>query len=243
MALMKKQNFAGLFVGLCLGMAPLVGQAQANHVNIMPFGDSVTAFGSDPESSYRYWLWQLLQNAGFSNIDFIGNSSGVADGSPAQTDFDQNYEGGGNDWTSLSAVNDADNAGSLNPDIVLLDIGSNDFGEGWETANASATRTNIDQTIETLRAHNPNVIVLLAKPTGWVTSDRSERRFQSILLGAVARAAQDERRAGVNVILVNVHGGFNPQRDTKDGTHPNVRGEQLIASRYFQVLRKLLKKM
>jgi acyl-CoA thioesterase-1 len=243
MALMKKQKFAGLIVGLCMGAAPLVGHAQVNHVNIMPFGDSVTAFGSDPESSYRYWLWQKLQTAGFNNIDFIGHSSGVADGAPAQTDFDQNYEGGGNDWTSLTALNDADTAGSLNPDIVLLDFGSNDFGEGWETAKASATRTNLDQVIETLRAHNPNVIVVLAKPTGWVTSDKAEKKFQSALIGAVAKAAQDEKKAGAKIVLVGLHGGFNPKKDTKDGTHPNVRGEQMIANKYFEALKKILKKM
>ena len=243
MALMKKQNFAGLFVGLCIGAAPLMGQAQVNHVTIMPFGDSVTAFGSDPESSYRYWLWQKLQDAGFNNFDFIGHSSGVADGAPANSWPDEDYEGGGNDWTSLTALNDADNAGSLNPDIVLLDFGSNDFGEGWETANASATRTNIDQIIETLRAHNPNVIVLLAKPTGFVTSDRAEKKFQSALSGAISKAAQDEKRAGANIVLVGLHGGFNPRKDTKDGTHPNVRGEQKIANKYFSALKKILKKM
>ena len=243
MALMKKQNFAGLFVGFCLCASPLIGQAQVDHVNIMPFGDSVTAFGSNPESSYRYWLWQQLQDAGFNNIDFIGHSSGVADGAPAQTGFDQSYEGGGNDWTSLTALNDADNAGNLNPDIVLLDFGSNDFGEGWETANAGATRTNIDQVIETLRAHNANVIILLAKPTGWVTSDRGEKKFQSALCGAIGKAAQDEKKAGANIIVVNLHGGFSPQKDTKDGTHPNVRGEQKIANKYFQALKKILKNM
>jgi acyl-CoA thioesterase-1 len=232
-----------LVVGLCISAAPLMGFAQANHVTIMPFGDSVTAFGSDPESSYRYWLWQKLQQAGFNNIDFIGHSSGVADGSPAQTDFDQDYEGGGNDWTSLTALNDADNAGSMNPDIVLLDFGSNDFGEGWETDHANATRLNIDQVIETLRAHNPNVIVLLAKPTGWVTSDRSEKKFQSSLSGAISKAAQDEKRAGAHIVLVGLHGGFNPRTDTKDGTHPNVRGEQKIATKYFNALKKILKKM
>lgn len=240
---MKKQNFAGLFVGLCLGVAPLVGKAQANHVNIMPFGDSVTAFGSAPESSYRYWLWHKLQNNGFNNVDFIGSSSGVADGAPANTDFDQNYEGGGNDWTSLTALGDADNAGSQNPDIVLLDIGSNDFGEGWETRNAFATRTNIDGIIETLRAHNPNVIVLLARPTGWVTSDPNERKFQTALIGAIAKAAWDEQKAGARVILIGLHGGFNPRKDTKDGVHPNVQGEQKIAAKYFKTLKRLLRKM
>jgi lysophospholipase L1-like esterase len=109
--------------------------------------------------------------------------------------------------------------------------------------NASATRENLDQTIETLRAHNPNVIILLAKPTGWVTTDKAEKKFQSALCGAVAKAAQDEKRAGARIYLVGLHGGYNAQKDTKDGTHPNVRGEQLIANKYFNVLKKILKKM
>jgi lysophospholipase L1-like esterase len=56
----------------------------------------------------------------------------------------------------------------------------------------------------------------------------------------VAKAAADERRAGVHVVLVNLHGGFNARKDTKDGTHPNVRGEQKIANKYFQALRRVL---
>ncbi len=240
---MKKQNLAGLFVGLCLCVAPSFVEAQANHVTIMPFGDSVTSFGSNPESSYRYWLYQKLQDAGFNNFDFVGHSTGVGDGAPLNDWPDEDYEGGGNDWTSLTALDDADSAGSLNPDIVLLDIGSNDFGEGWETQNASATRTNIDMIIETLRAHNENVIVLLAKPTGWITADPNEKKFQSTLQGAVGKAAQDEKRLGANVMVVNIHSGFSASKDTKDGVHPNVRGEQKIANKYFAALKKLLKKM
>jgi lysophospholipase L1-like esterase len=243
MAHMKKQILTALFAGACVCSGPLVAFGQANHVNIMPFGDSVTAFGSNPESSYRYWLWQKLQDAGFNNFDFIGSQNGVGDGAPLNSWPDEQYEGGGNDWTSATALGDAPHAANQNPDIVLLDFGSNDFGEGWETAKASATRTNLDQTIEALRANNPGMIILLAKPTGWVTSDRNEKKFQSALCGAVAQAAKDEKRAGATVVLVNLHGGFNPQKDTKDGVHPNVIGEQKIANKYFSVLRKYLKKM
>jgi len=237
---MKKQNLAGLFVGACLGVLPLASQAQVNHVNIMPFGDSVTSFGSDPESSYRYWLWQDLQNAGFNNIDFIGSSSGVGDGSPAHTDFDQNYEGGGNDWTSATALGDAQHAANQGPDIVLLDFGSNDFGEGWDL---DTTRTNLDQTIETIRATRSEVIILIAKPTGWVTTDKTARKFQSQLSSTISKVVRDEKKAGANIKAVNLFGGFNAKKDTKDGTHPNVQGEQKIARKYFSALKPILKKM
>lgn len=238
---MKKQNLAGLFVGACLCALPLASQAQANHVNIMPFGDSVTSFGSSPESSYRYWLWQDLQNAGFNNIDFVGSSFGVGDGSPQFTDFDQSYEGGGNDWTSATALGDAQNAANHNPDIVLLDFGSNDFGEGWDL---DTTRSNLDQTIEIIRATNPNVIILIAKPTGWVTTnDKAANKFKSQLSSTISKVAKDEKKAGANIKVVNLFGSFNARKDTKDGTHPNVQGEQKIARKYFSALKPILKKM
>jgi len=242
--LMKKRNITGLCVGLCVCALPLAGRAQANHVNIMPFGDSVTAFGSSPESSYRYWLWKDLTDTGFNNFDFIGSNGGVGDGAPANSWPDENYEGGGNDWTSASALADANNAGGQNPDIVLLDFGSNDYLQNWETADLSPTRTNLDQTIEAIRASDSNpVIILIAKPTRWVTTDRGARRFMSRLNSTVSKVVRDEKRAGANIMAVNLFGGFNPRTDTKDGTHPNVRGEQKIAARYFQVLRRLLKRM
>jgi acyl-CoA thioesterase I len=238
-----KATIAGLLVGLCVCVSPLAGRAQVNHVNIMPFGDSVTAFGSAPESSYRYWLWHDLQDAGFNNIDFVGHSSGVGDGAPANTDFDQSYEGSGDNWTSLSAANDARNAAHLAPDIVLLDFGSNDFGEPWETADLSATRTNLDQTIETIRATRPDAIILIAKPTRWATSDPSAKKFMSELSATVSKVAADERGLGAHIIVVNLFNGFNPQADTKDGVHPNIHGEQKIAKKYFAVLKGLLKNM
>jgi lysophospholipase L1-like esterase len=240
MAPMNKQNLAGLFVGTCLCALPFASQAQSVQVNIMPFGDSVTAFGSNPESSYRYWLWHDLQDAGFSNINFVGSNSGVGDGAPANSDFDQDYEGGGQDWTSQTALNDAQHAANQGADIVLLDFGSNDFGEGWDLTQ---TRSNLDQTIETIRGTKPDVIILIAKPTGWVTTDRTESKFKSQLASTISKVAKDEKKAGANIKVVSLFGSFNPKKDTKDGTHPNVQGEQKIARKYFSALKPILKKM
>jgi lysophospholipase L1-like esterase len=244
MTRMKKQNLAGLLVGLCLCAAPLVGEAQ---VKIMPFGDSVTSRGSDPESSYRYWLWQDLINAGFS-VDFIGQSSGVSDGgTPAHTDFDQDYEGG-DGLTSSDALNMAPAAASFDggPDIVLLDFGSNDISPAGIPLDQ--TINNLDQIIHIFAAQNPNVIILIAKPTPFAPDPSSskqdqklQKREQSQLAGMVGKLAKTEKKAGINVIAVGQFGGFNVKKDTQDGSHPNVIGEQKIATRYFKVLKKQLK--
>jgi acyl-CoA thioesterase-1 len=237
MAHMKKQSFTGLFVGLFLVAGSLVGSAQ---VTIMPFGDSVTSRGGTPESSYRYWLWKDLTDAGFS-FDFIGNASGVSDGPPANDWPDQEYEGeeGLSAGAALSDY-EADAVGR-SPDVVLIDLGSNDFNPDLDVkSNLDQVRNNLDAIIQGFIDARPDTIILLAKPTPWVTADKAERKFMSGLGGAVNKAAQDEKRNGAHVIVVNLHGGFSARKDTKDGTHPNVRGEQKIANKYFQALKRVL---
>lgn len=65
-------------IGLCLSDGS--AWAQNATINIMPMGDSVTARGGSPESSYRFWLNTYLTNAGFSNAMFVGNTTGDNDG-------------------------------------------------------------------------------------------------------------------------------------------------------------------
>jgi len=236
---MKKQILVSLFTGACL----CLGGLPAFAVNIMPMGDSVTSRGDTPESSYRYWLYTDLVNAGF-DVTFVGNQNGVSDGTPANSNFDQHYEGGGtaNDaWSTQDGIDNIANANSHSPDIVLLDLGSNDFNPDIDTkSNEAEVQANLETIIQGLAAANPNVIILLAKPTHWVTSDPATKKFMSGLSSAVSKAAKDQKKAGVNVIVVGLSSGFNARKDTKDGTHPNVQGEQKIANKYFKVLKKLL---
>lgn len=241
MARMKKQNFAGLLVGLCLCAAPIVSRAQT----ILPYGDSVTTFGADPESSYRYWLYQDLTDAGLS-FNIIGTRSGVEDGTPANSWPEEEYSGH-EGWTSSDAVF-SDNLNpvvALNPDIVLLDFGSNDILEGFDLSTTTAA--NLQAIIEAFAAQNPNVIILIAKPTGFVPeSDASkeeqhrEKSQQSKLTSVVNKVANLEKKAGRHVVVVNLYGGFNARKDTIDGAHPNVKGEQMIANKYFKALKKVL---
>lgn len=240
-----------IFAGFCVGCAlTLTARAQVNTVKIMPMGDSVTARGSSPESSYRYWLWKDLQDAGFNNFVFLGNQNGVSDGAPANSWPEEHYEGGGsgNDaWTSADGVNAASSAARSSPDFLILDLGSNDIIDGIDPAT---TQANLQNIIETFAAANPNIIILLAKPTPFAVDPvatsqekRLERRQQSQLAGMAAKVGKAEKKAGINVIVVNQFGGYNVNTDTKDGTHPNVRGEQQIARKYFAVLKKYMKKM
>jgi sugar lactone lactonase YvrE len=233
-------------------------------INIMPMGDSVTARGGGLESSYRYWLYTYLTNAGFSNTLFVGSqtgNNGTSDGPPANSFAQMSYEGGanatdappvGDSWTTYDGANDATNAAGVlnkgNPaaTIVLLDLGANDYEPGGPMASAlSQVQTNLETIIQTFYQTNSKTVILLAVPTPWVINplDATAKQFMSGLGSVIKKAASDQKKAGASIVMVNLRGGFNPSADTKDGTHPNLKGEQMIAKKYFNALRPILKKM
>src|SRR5579864_9174333 len=82
-AAMKNRYLALLTAIACIRLASLTVDAQ---VNILPLGDSVTSRGAAPESSYRYYLYADLTNAGYQFSDvggplaFVGTQSGCQDG-------------------------------------------------------------------------------------------------------------------------------------------------------------------
>ena len=230
---MKNRTWVGLW-GI-VAIVLWVGAVQAQ-TRILPLGDSVTSSFA-PYSSYRYWLWHYLTDnpKRYYNVDFVGTQSGVAEGSPARTDYDQDHEGHPG-WTSQDGLENIDFiANATQPDVVLLDLGANDVEQGVDPAIIIG---NLQGIIEHLRAVNPNVAVLLAEPTPY-TGDNS--RGLSKFKGAIARLAkQEDQKRGSRVLAVNLFGGFSVRKYTFDGTHPNERGEQFIAKKYFAVLKKVL---
>jgi lysophospholipase L1-like esterase len=247
---MKFQKFLMLMVGMGFWFAIGFARAQNSTITIMPMGDSVTARGSFPESSYRYWLWVDLTNAGFTNIAFVGNQNGVSDGAPANSWPQENYEGGGpsdDAWTTADGINNAASAAGMGPQILLLDLGSNDIINGTPMAQI---QTNLQTIVETFAADDPGVIIILAVPSGFppdpsspIQVQHQQKADQSRMGGVVSKVVSIERKAGTNISKVNLLGGYNIRTDTKDGTHPNIQGEQLLAKRYFNALRPIIKKM
>lgn len=246
-----------LFASTCF--ASFVANAQ---VNIMAMGDSVTARGSNPESSWRFWLFVDLTNAGFQwpgDFNFVGRAKGVSDGSPSNSWPQEAYEGGssigappgGDAWTTVTGVSDAPGAaGRLGsgPAVLLLDLGANDYDQGDEPmkTNLLEVQMNLETIIQTFNSVNSGTVILLAVPTPEETTDPIAKQFFADLGSAVTKAAHDEKKVGVDVVVVNLHAGFNPNQiggDTKDGMHPNVKGEQQIARKFFNALRPELKKM
>jgi lysophospholipase L1-like esterase len=160
--------------------------ARSGPWRIMPLGDSLTYGAADQggySDTYRKALWQLLRERGFRDIDFVGN----------RKDDDGTFDGDHNGWGGFTAGPDnngistvqtnlyayiADfvqqdftlNAASgkdwvtfADPDIVLLNIGTND-GEG----SPSAVERRLNGLVDIIRKKAPTARVILSSlpPSG-----------------------------------------------------------------------------
>ena len=226
-------------------------------VRILPLGDSITQGGYFNSASYRYPLWEQLQQAGDSDIDFVGSHNIVYNEGSGNPDL-ANYP---NYYSSFDRDNDGywgyrtdqvlplmpSIAAAARPDIVMLMLGTNDLGQMGQAGVAPAA-ANLGRIIDGLRAVNPAVDVLLAEiiPIGpdasgtgsyyttgsaWV----SEFNAQVVAVAAAKNTPQSP------VVVVDQFTGFNMSTDvSSDGVHPSRAGESRIANNFFQALARYL---
>jgi chitodextrinase/lysophospholipase L1-like esterase len=199
---------------------------------VMALGDSITHSFTNLKS-YRYYLWQRLQQAG-KGVDFVGSQTRAINGPPADLDFDQNHQG----HTGLRADEILNNisswASSARPDVVLIHLGTNDLRASQSPAS---TISELGQIIDVLRSVNANVKILLAQiiPSG----DAPLSIYQDFN-SRIPGLASSKSTGQSPVIVVDQFTGFNLSTDTFDSLHPNDSGDQKIASKFYDALVNLL---
>jgi chitodextrinase len=199
-------------------------------IRIMPLGDSITHQANDSES-YRFYLWQQLQNAGF-DVDFVGGQMAAYDGEPPNYDFDQNHEGHANKRADEIRAGVRAWAEANVPDIVLLHAGTNDIRQGQGAQNPIDDISNI---ISILREVNPSVKILLAQLIPSQGFESEINQFNSLVPALASSTSTSESP----VIVVNQNSGFS-LADTFDGTHPNSSGDQKMAGKWMDALDDIL---
>ena len=225
-------------------------------VNILALGNSITN-GTDHYNSYRRVLWQKL-HADKYNFDFVGSWNGHhMGGLVPNPDFDMNHDGHSGwtaenvlhppDWDSVRA-NITQWLTHYTPDIVLLELGTNEVFQCTSPANAIVSLSKI---IEALRTKNPVVKIFLAQipPLGseWVdkklcgdniTYGQAVITFneQLSIFGASKNTVDSP------VIVVDQFTGVNPAVDMYDDIHPNEVGEDKMADKWFQAIKDSIKK-
>lgn len=203
------KQWSGLLAGLTLLTIPL-NRALASEVGKIVFiGDSITAgYGLPSAAAYPALLQQKIDTL---QLPYQVVNAGVSGDTTA----------GG-----LHRINWV--LRGSQPDIVVVALGGND---GLRGVPVEQTRGNLAKIIDRIRAHNPQVKILLAgmRMPESMGIDYSERFFASF-----AQVAEDKDVALLPFLLVGVGGEDDMNQD--DRIHPNAAGQQRIAQTVWQHL-------
>src|SRR5688500_15819549 len=217
---------------------PLEPRKLLAAVRVMPLGDSITSsFDTDP--GYRFWLYKQLKLDGY-DVDFVGSQRGNhseaapdKQGVPPYRDFDQDHEGHAGFTAEQLLAQLPTYLRASTPDVVLLHAGTNDMLKSFSVDDTVA---RLGQMIDTLRAANPRVTVLLAQviPARVLPENLAAPHARIPALASAKDTAQSR------VIVVDQATGYSAATDNYDEYHPNLAGENKIAARFYPALVRVL---
>ncbi|MEZ0387988.1 MAG: GDSL-type esterase/lipase family protein, partial [Verrucomicrobium sp.] len=221
------QRLATAFLALAALISPL--SAQAPPVRIMPLGDSIT-FGSSVPGGYRNKLYQLLTTAGYS-VDFVGTQTG--NGVASLPDPDHQGHGG---WRIDEL--DTNLVGWLSqiadPDVVLVHIGTNDFGQNFSTSTAINRLDGLITKIATLRPF-AHIIVTNLMERGEPANTKIQNEFNPFVQARVDAQAALGRR----VTFLNMRAAV-PLAEMPDNLHPGQAGYDHMADAWAPAIQAVI---
>lgn len=215
---------------LKLNVADLKGapaSQPAKHITIMGLGDSITE-GGENFSSYVFPLWELLQENGFTNCEFIGpRQQQCRVGTIQHCGFSgKNVEFLDSQIDSIYRRHPAD--------IVLLHAGHNHFANEQPVAGMLKAYRSI---IAKLQRINPNVTVVIAKV---ITSGKLPKYSYIPQLNKEIEKLVKEYHSP-HIRLVDQSRGWDWQRHTvQDKVHPTQAGARKMAEVWLDELKKIL---
>ncbi len=206
---------------------------KAKKTTIMPLGDSITEGSGGAFSVYRYPLMEKLLAAGY-DVEYVGSKSTCpVKNSPLGELKHEGY--GGRDVGALDGM--FKELYQKNPaDIILIHAGHNQFADKGPVPGMIQHTKSI---ITTARSINPKVIILLAQviPSGKLP----KYSYIPDLNKALKTLADELNTKEQPVIIVDQNEGFNWETDTVgDKVHPNAKGAEKMAVKWFEALKKIL---
>jgi lysophospholipase L1-like esterase len=216
------------------GLRPAAAVDAAAPVRIMPLGDSITA----GPGCWRAMLWNKLQNAGYTNIDFVGSQPGGGCAGPA---YDVDHEGhGGYSATGIASQNQLPAwLSAASPNVVIMHLGTNDTWGGYiPLADKLAAFTTL---VGQMRANNPDMRIVVAQiipmePPGCTTCPGDVVALNNAIPGWAAGLSTTRSP----ITVADLWTGFNAATDTGDGVHPNDAGFQKMANAWYPALVRAL---
>ncbi len=229
---LRRLSFA-VAVAMIVINAVAVAQLLPNAplLRVMPLGDSITE-GYPVPGGYRAMLYQLLINAGY-NLDFVGTQTNNNVTSLPES----NHEGWpGAEINPIIAgfTNWVDSVGA--PDIILLLIGTNDYGYNYDTPEAI---DRLDQLISEIVALCPNTRIVVANLLQRTDNANTDAAIQATFNPYVAGIVANHAALGQQVFFLDIRSALGPS-DLSDGLHPNQSGYNKMATNWFGAVRKII---
>jgi sialate O-acetylesterase len=211
-------------------------------IRIMPLGNSITSTLSDNEC-YRRFLDTKLHQTGLK-FDFVGSRHWLRNESrrPEKYDYDYDHEGHWSkeaDWILPRVGNYARN---YKPDLVMLHIGTNDVLHEQGTLNEIVEQTlkDIGNIIDTLRAVNPNIKILLAKIIPTKRGGLIDKKIAT-LDSKLPHLAAMKNSIVSPIVIVDQWTGIVPKEDLHDAYHVNHSGAIKMYRKWFAGIQEILK--
>ena len=213
---------------LLLGSLSAQGPAP---VKVMSLGDSITE-GQTGHAGWRYWLWNGLQENGYTNVDFIGSQAGAFLGPPLYANYDQDHEGywGARVDQLILHMPSIFGRGHI-PDIALIHVGHNDIIQGQSIA---VTAGEILALISKIREANRDCKFFIAKVIP--TTDPWAAANLQLLNTLIEAWGPAFSLPSSPIVIVDQATGFNTSTDLYDGVHPNELGETKMSENWLRAI-------
>ena len=133
------------------------------------------------------------------------------------------------------------------PDIVLIELGTNDI---FQCRTPQQMFNNLNVILYLLREKNKHIKIFLAQipPLGVQWSDKKLCKNDTTYHDAIidlnkqmAGYAKEHSTAQSPIVIVDQYTNIDPSVDMFDDIHPNTKGEQIMAERWFNAIQHYLK--
>jgi lysophospholipase L1-like esterase len=247
------------------GVAAEPAECPAGHSAgaIWFIGDSITQSNADgdPNGSPRKSLYDLLKANGYS-FSYTGHHTRNVDGLPASGNSPEDnlyhYHSGISGYLITQGTSQkrerpfrgigsglpkywkSGRLASVKPDIILIMIGTNDIGHGYELAGAPARLSTLLNDIYALPgAGNPTLFLASIPPN---RRNEAERANVIQFNESIPKIVDSYRAEGKKIFFVDQFAPIDNAYDENmrgDNLHPNTTGNDTMAQTWFEAIQSV----
>ncbi|WP_302680411.1 SGNH/GDSL hydrolase family protein [uncultured Ruminococcus sp.] len=279
--MMKQAKFLSLTAACVLSLTSVMGGLQvsaaqqsapvSSDVKIMALGDSITD-GYWTGGGYRKYLYHELEEMGYSNIDMVGPKGSNSESFQYQGQtvaYDGNYAGysgyaiqyiTGTETRQgiLETINSNYGNGNMietyDPDVVLLQIGTNDILSNYNDGITDRLENLVDTILADMDGENdmlyvstiPNINI--AERYDWLWAygmyyPNDPAAFTAKVQGcidsynaSIQTLVAKKQAEGAKISFADIHSVIDETTDMHDGVHPNETGYEKMGNYWANLL-------